>query len=66
MAGPVVQGDTESATDEQAAAGLVRAIRRAYQSPTAYGGVEAFHVANLHEFAGRLVAEGVRALSEEA
>jgi hypothetical protein len=53
-----------SAARERVAA-LVRAIRRAHQSPSGYGGVEAFHVANVHEFARRLVAEGVRA-SEDA
>jgi hypothetical protein len=61
-----VQGreDTMTQRCEQVAA-LVRAIRRAHQSPSGYGGVEAFHVSNVHEFARRLVAQGVRA-SEDA
>lgn len=42
-------------------AALVRAIRRAHQSPSGYGGVERFSVSDIHEFARRLVAEGVRA-----
>jgi hypothetical protein len=49
---------------EQTAA-LVRAIRRAHESPSGYGGVEAFHVSNVHDFARKLVEQGVRA-SEDA
>lgn len=56
--------ETVTLRGDQVAA-LVRAIRRAHQSPSGYGGVEAFHVSNVHEFARRLVAEGVR-VSEEA
>jgi hypothetical protein len=41
-------------------AALVRAIRRAYSSPTGYGGLERFTVADIHEFARRLVEEGVQ------
>lgn len=43
---------------EQTAA-LVRAIRRAYASPTAYGGLERFTVTDIHDFARRLVEQGV-------
>jgi hypothetical protein len=43
------------------AAALVRAIRRAHRSPSGFDSVEAFHIHNVHEFAARLVAEGVRA-----
>jgi hypothetical protein len=56
--------DTVAGHRDQVAA-LVRAIRRVHESPSGYGGVEAFHVANVHDFARRLVAEGVRA-SEDA
>jgi hypothetical protein len=60
-----VQGREEAVIQlrDQVAA-LVRAIRRAYKSPSGYGGVEAFHVSNVHEFARRLVAEGVRAIED--
>ena len=61
-----VQGREEAVMQQRdQVAALVRAIRRAHQSPSGYGGVEAFHVSNVHEFARRLVAEGVRA-SEDA
>ncbi len=46
-------------TDQDAVA-LVRAIRRAYSSPSGYEGVERFTVTDIHEFARRLVAVGVR------
>jgi hypothetical protein len=39
---------------------LVRAIRRMYGCP-----LEAFHIHNIHEFAARLAAEGVRASMDE-
>jgi hypothetical protein len=47
--------------DCQTVAALVRAIRRAYDSPSGYGGLGRFTVADIHEFARRLVHEGVRA-----
>jgi hypothetical protein len=50
----------------EAVAVPVRAIRRAYQSPVGYGGVERFTVTDIHEFARRLAAEGVRALEDGA
>jgi hypothetical protein len=56
-----VQGREEAVMQQRdQVAALVRAIRRAHQSPSGYGGVEAFHVSNVHDFARRLVAEGVR------
>jgi hypothetical protein len=60
-----VQGreDTVTQSGEQVAA-LVRAIRRAHLLPSEYGGVEAFHVSNVHEFARRQVAEGVHAIED--
>jgi hypothetical protein len=42
-------------------AALVRAIRRAYGSPSGYGGLERFTVADIHQFARRLVEGGVHA-----
>jgi hypothetical protein len=45
--------------DEVAA--LVRAIRHAFQSPSGFSGLEAFHLSNIHQFAQKLMAEGVRA-----
>jgi hypothetical protein len=44
------------------AAALVRAIRRAYGERVGAGVVQ-FTVRDVHEFAERLVAEGVRAAS---
>jgi hypothetical protein len=41
---------------------MVRAIRRVHQSPSGYGGLVSFHVADIHEFARRLVEQGVTAL----
>jgi hypothetical protein len=49
-----------NAAREQAAA-LVRAIRRAYGSPGSYGGLERFTVTDIHDFARRLVEQGVTA-----
>jgi hypothetical protein len=48
-------------SQRETVAALVRAIRRAYGSPTGHGGLERFTVADIHEFARRLVQEGVRA-----
>jgi hypothetical protein len=45
-------------------AALTRAIRRAYGSQSGYGGVERFSVSDIHEFARKLVAEGVRAIED--
>jgi hypothetical protein len=47
-------------------AALVRAIRCAYGSPHEYGGLEAFHVHNIHEFARRLAEQGVRVEEQSA
>jgi hypothetical protein len=52
-------------TGREQTAALVRAIRRAYGAPGGYGGLERFTVTDIHDFARRLVAEGVRA-SEDA
>jgi hypothetical protein len=46
-------------------AALVRAIRRVHQSPSGYGALVSFHVADIHEFARRLVEQGVRAAEPE-
>ena len=56
-----VQGREATVTQrgEQVAA-LVRAISRAHQSPSGYGGVERFSVSDIHEFARRLVADVIR------
>jgi hypothetical protein len=59
MADRLLEPKVASRQREQVAA-LVRAIRRAYGSQSVYRGVEAFHVSNVHDFARRLVAEGVR------
>jgi hypothetical protein len=47
--------------DRETVAALVRAIRRAYGSPSGYGGLERFTVADIHEFARRSMEEGVSA-----
>ena len=36
---------------------IVRAIRRAYGSPAGFGGLEAFHMADIFDFARRLRRE---------
>jgi hypothetical protein len=46
--------------DHEAAA-LVRAIRQAYGKASDYGALERFTVYDIHDFARRLVAAGVRA-----
>jgi hypothetical protein len=59
--------ETPLPTDHrEAVASLVRAIRRAYGSPTGYGGLERFTVDNIHDFARRLIEQGVRAAPEDA
>jgi hypothetical protein len=63
MADRLLEPEVARHQREQTAA-LVRLIRRAYGSQTEYGGLEAFHVANIHDFARRLVAEGVRAIED--
>jgi hypothetical protein len=57
----VHRGDDISAGSHERVAALVRAIRRAHHSPSGYGGVERFTVTDIHEFARRLVEQGVRA-----
>jgi hypothetical protein len=52
---------TETAAEQEAAAAIVRAIRRAYGKPSYYGWLEAFHVSNIHDFARRLLEQGVTA-----
>ena len=47
-------------TEVEQTAALVRAIRQAYASPTGYGGLERFTVTDVHDFARRLVEQGVR------
>ncbi|HEV2085887.1 MAG TPA: hypothetical protein VGR09_12490 [Gemmatimonadales bacterium] len=43
-------------------AALVRAIRRAHPGDvTVGGGIVSFHVTDIHDFARRLVEQGVRA-----
>jgi hypothetical protein len=53
--------ETVAKTKLEEVAVLVRAIRRAHQSPEGYGGVERFTVTNIHDFARQLVEQGVRA-----
>jgi hypothetical protein len=45
---------------------LVRAIRRAYGSSSGYDGLERFTVTDIHEFARKLVAQGVRAAAADS
>ena len=51
----------ETTPQQEAAADLVRAIRRIYGSPDGIGGVEKFTVHNVHDFARRLLEQGVTA-----
>ncbi|CAN5803565.1 hypothetical protein BH24GEM1_BH24GEM1_20160 [soil metagenome] len=61
MAEEVVETHTVKPADFEAAAALVRAIRRAYGKPGDYGHLERFTVYNIHDFARQLVDQGVRA-----
>lgn len=61
----VQQGREEAVMQQRVqVATVTRAIRRAYGSQSGYGGVERFSVGDIHDFARRLVAEGVRATAE--
>ncbi len=55
----MVTGHVETTAEDEAAADLVRAIRRIYGSPDGIGGVEKFTVHNVHDFARRLLEQGV-------
>jgi hypothetical protein len=50
----------ETSAPQEAVTALVCAIRRAYGKPSDYGWLVAFHVADIHEFARRLVEQGIR------
>ncbi len=52
--------------EESRAVALVRAIRRAHGCAERYGGLEGFTVTDIHDFARRLVDEGVRAFEAVA
>jgi hypothetical protein len=56
----------ETTVEQEATAALVRAIRRVYGSPDGVGGVEKFTVHNIHDFACRLLDQGVTAHEEPA
>jgi hypothetical protein len=49
----------ETTAEQEAAADLVRAIRRVYGSTDGIGGVEKFTVHDVHDFARRLLEQGV-------
>ena len=51
----------ETTAEQEAAAAIVRAIRRVYGSGDGIGGVEKFTVHNVHDFARRLLEQGVTA-----
>lgn len=63
---PMHLAEPVAAQGQERVAALVRAIRRAHQSPSGYGGLVSFHVADIHAFARRLVEQGVRATEPEA
>jgi hypothetical protein len=54
-----VTASVETVAEQEAAAAIVRAIRRVYGSPDGIGGVEVFRVENIHDFARRLLGQGV-------
>jgi hypothetical protein len=54
----------ETIAEQEAAAAIVRAIRRVYGSPDGIGGIEKFTVHNVHDFARRLLEQGVTAREE--
>ncbi len=53
-------------TQSETVAALVRAIRRADGAPHGYGSVERFTVTDVHDFARRLVEEGVQVQDGDA
>jgi hypothetical protein len=56
----VTTASVETTAEQEAAAAIVRAIRRVYGSADAdISGVDQFRVENVHEFARRLLEQGV-------
>jgi hypothetical protein len=63
----VTTASVETTAEQEAAAAIVRAIRRVYGSTDAgISGVDQFRVENVHEFARRLLKQGVTAQEEPA
>ena len=62
----MASANVETIAEQEAAAALVRAIHRVYGSPDGIGGVEKFTVHNVHDFARRLLEQGVTAHEEPA
>jgi hypothetical protein len=60
----VTAASVETTAEQEAAAAIVRAIRRVYGSADGIGGVDQFRVENVHQFARRLLEEGVTAQEE--
>jgi hypothetical protein len=56
----------ETTAEQEAAAAIVRAIRKVYGSHDGIGGVDQFRVENVHQFARRLLKQGVTAHEEPA
>jgi hypothetical protein len=60
----VTSASVETVAEQEAAAAMVRAIRRVYGSPDGISGVDQFRVENVHQFARRLLEQGVTAHEE--
>jgi hypothetical protein len=60
----VTAASVGTTAEQEAAAAIVRAIRRVYGSPDGIGGVDQFRVENVHQFARRLLEQGVTAREE--
>jgi hypothetical protein len=60
----VTSASVEPTVEQEAAAAIVRAIRRVYgSSDGGISGVDQFRVENVHQFARRLIEQGVTASS---
>jgi hypothetical protein len=62
----MASASVETVAEQEAAAAIVRAIRQVYGSRDGIGGVEKFTVHNVHDFARRLLEQGVTAREEPA
>jgi hypothetical protein len=61
----VTAASVGATAEQEAAAAIVRAIRRVYGSPDGIGGIEKFTVHNVHDFARRLLEQGVRVVEDD-
>ena len=63
----MTSASVETVAEQEAAAAIVRAIRRVYgSSDDGVSGVDQFRVENVHQFARRLLEQGVAAPEDPA